>query len=124
MSNHAIVAGALLDFVDFITNHRPSLLVGTSGEISSVYGLLDDFTKGVGLDMSSPSLEWQNGLDQPNLIKEVVSCPAKRLVKVIWGDDVVTYADYNRTSEIVHMMGECIPIERIGRTNPDGVIAF
>jgi hypothetical protein len=66
----------------------------------------------------------QNQPSHPNLIKEVVSCPSKKLVKIIWGDDVVTYAHYTKEAELVHRMGLCMPTKRIGKSTPDEAIAY
>jgi hypothetical protein len=61
------------------------------------------------LALADSILNWQSSSPQPNLIKEVVSCPSKKLVKIIWGDDVVTYAHYTKEAELVHRMGLCMP---------------
>lgn len=116
MDNHAIVAGALMDFVGFLTNRHPSVLVGTSGEKSGIYDSLEDFAKEVGLDLRCPFLGWQKTLGSPEsmMIKSVNSCTGKPVVKILWGDDTVTYAHFSHEAELVHRMGAGIPTPRMG----------
>jgi hypothetical protein len=69
------------------------------------------------LDYLSPKDE------QPLSIAGVESCAHTPIVKIVWGDGVVTYAHFTQEAEVVHMMGrETVP-KRFGVLNPEEALA-
>ena len=69
------------------------------------------------LDFISPKDE------QPLSITGVESCAKTPIVRIIWGDGVVTYAHFTQEAEVVHMMArETVP-KRFGAMTPEEAIA-
>jgi hypothetical protein len=69
------------------------------------------------LDYMSPRDE------QPLSISGVESCAKTPIVRIVWGDGVVTYAHFTQEAEVVHAMGrETVP-KRFGTMTPEEVMA-
>ena len=61
--------------------------------------------------------------EQPLRIKGVESCAKTPIVRIVWGDGVVTYAHFTQEAEVVHMMGrETVP-KRFGTLTPEEALA-
>ena len=69
------------------------------------------------LDFISPKDE------QPLSIVGVESCAKTPIVRIVWGDGVVTYAHFTQEAEVVHAMGrETVP-KRFGTQTPEEAMA-
>jgi hypothetical protein len=61
--------------------------------------------------------------EQPLTIQGVESCAKTPIVRIVWGDGVVTYAHFTQEAEVVHAMGrETVP-KRFGALTPEEAMA-
>lgn len=61
--------------------------------------------------------------EQPLRIKGVESCTKTPIVRIVWGDGVVTYAHFTQEAEIVHRMAREPITQRFGYETPEQAIA-
>jgi hypothetical protein len=59
----------------------------------------------------------------PLSITGVESCPSRPVVRIMWGDGVVTYAHFTQEAEIVHRMAREPINQRLGYDTPEQAIA-
>lgn len=61
--------------------------------------------------------------EQPLSIAGVESCAKTPVVRIVWGDGIVTYAHFTQEAEVVHAMGrETVP-KRFGALTPEEAMA-
>lgn len=125
MKTQDIVAGALVDFVAFLTKRCPAILVGSSAESPPVQHILREFAERRGINLKGAAFDWEKETHKGSsyVIKTVESSPSKPVVRIVWGDDVVTYAHFTEEAEIIHMAAREAIVERLGKATPEEAIA-
>jgi hypothetical protein len=56
-------------------------------------------------------------------IAGVESSPSNPIVRIMWGDGVITYAHFTQEAEVVHMMGRKAIPQRFGSETPEDAMA-
>lgn len=68
-------------------------------------------------------LGFLNAKQPPLKITSVSSCSSHPVVRIMWGDGVVTYAHFTKEAEIVHRMAREPITQRLGSETPEEAMA-
>lgn len=109
------IAGALFDFVGFLTTRPESVEVGSSSTVYGIHNLLIEWAKLRGLKLTEPDIEgWNANPKAFTTVKEVSAIIGAPTIRVLWGDDTVTEVSIIHQAELVHRMGLVIPTKKFG----------
>lgn len=123
MTTQQTVAGALIDFMGYLTTREKTIEVGGHKAVYDIHAALKEWAGYRGLALDNPDVErWNTALEEgKHKLKAITTCVDKPVIKIVWGDGAVTYAHFSEKAELVHLMGKHEPIERRGFAIPEDV---